>query len=62
MSGTLIIPIFGSIVQKGKFALWAFALDKQLKELIYPHSEDLLSAFKYINVKISFYKFAYKFN
>ena len=29
-SGTLTTPILGSMVQKGKLALWALALDKQL--------------------------------
>ncbi|MNE45292.1 hypothetical protein D3C80_1395690 [compost metagenome] len=35
-SGTVITPIFGSIVQKGKFAAWAFALDKQLNNVDFP--------------------------
>ena len=36
LSGTVIIPILGSIVQKGKFAAWALALDKQLKSVDFP--------------------------
>ena len=35
-SGTLTTPIFGSIVQNGKFALCALALDKQLKSVDLP--------------------------
>jgi hypothetical protein len=35
-SGTDIIPILGSIVQNGKFADCAFALDKQLKRVDFP--------------------------
>jgi len=35
-SGTVITPTFGSIVQKGKFAACAFALDKQLKSVDLP--------------------------
>jgi hypothetical protein len=35
-SGTEIVPIFGSIVQKGKFADCAFAFDKQLKSVDLP--------------------------
>ena len=35
-SGTVITPRFGSIVQNGKFALCAFALDKQLKRVDFP--------------------------
>ena len=34
--GTFTTPIFGSIVQNGKFALWAFAFDKQLKRVDFP--------------------------
>jgi hypothetical protein len=36
MSGTFTTPIFGSMVQKGKLALCAFALDKQLKRVDFP--------------------------
>ena len=35
-SGIEIVPIFGSMVQKGKFAACAFALDKQLKSVDFP--------------------------
>ena len=35
-SGTFTTPIFGSMVQKGKFALCALALDKQLKRVDLP--------------------------
>jgi hypothetical protein len=35
-SGTFTTPIFGSMVQKGKLALCAFALDKQLKSVDLP--------------------------
>ena len=35
-SGTVITPTLGSIVQKGKFAACAFALDKQLKSVDLP--------------------------
>jgi hypothetical protein len=35
-SGTFTTPIFGSIVQNGKFALCAFAFDKQLKRVDFP--------------------------
>ena len=35
-SGTVITPTLGSIVQKGKFAACAFALDKQLKRVDLP--------------------------
>ena len=35
-SGTFTTPIFGSIVQKGKFALCALALDKQLNKVDFP--------------------------
>ena len=35
-SGTVITPKFGSIVQKGKFADCAFALDKQLNSVDFP--------------------------
>jgi hypothetical protein len=35
-SGTEIVPIFGSIVQNGKFADCAFAFDKQLNNVDFP--------------------------
>ena len=35
-SGTEIVPIFGSIVQKGKLADCAFAFDKQLNSVDLP--------------------------
>src|SRR5690554_2545307 len=35
-SGTFTIPIFGSMVQNGKLALCALALDKQLKRVDFP--------------------------
>src|SRR5690606_39641821 len=35
-SGTFTTPILGSIVQNGKFALCAFAFDKQLKSVDFP--------------------------
>jgi hypothetical protein len=35
-SGTVITPTLGSIVQKGKFAACAFALDKQLNNVDFP--------------------------
>jgi hypothetical protein len=35
-SGTFTTPTFGSIVQNGKFALCAFALDKQLNKVDFP--------------------------
>jgi hypothetical protein len=35
-SGTVITPILGSIVQNGKFADCAFALDKQLNNVDFP--------------------------
>jgi hypothetical protein len=35
-SGTVITPILGSMVQKGKFAACAFAFDKQLKSVDFP--------------------------
>ena len=34
--GTLTTPMLGSMVQKGKFALCAFALDKQLNKVDFP--------------------------
>ena len=50
-SGTVITPTLGSIVQKGKFAAWAFALDKQLNKVdlptlgspTIPHFNDIFS-------------------
>ena len=36
LSGTLIIPILGSMVQKGKLALCALTLDKQLNKVDLP--------------------------
>jgi len=36
VSGTEMVPKFGSIVQKGKLADWAFALDKQLNKVDFP--------------------------
>src|SRR5690554_7675092 len=35
-SGTFTTPTLGSIVQNGKFALCAFAFDKQLKSVDFP--------------------------
>jgi hypothetical protein len=35
-SGTEVVPIFGSIVQKGKFADCALAFDKQLNKVDFP--------------------------
>ena len=35
-SGTVITPTLGSMVQKGKFAACAFALDRQLKSVDLP--------------------------
>ena len=35
-SGTVITPTLGSIVQKGKLADWAFALERQLKSVDLP--------------------------
>ena len=35
-SGTVMMPTFGSIVQKGKFADCAFAFDRQLKRVDLP--------------------------
>src|ERR1700756_5237774 len=35
-SGTFITPRFGSIVQKGKLAAWAFAFDRQLNKVDLP--------------------------
>ena len=35
-SGTVIVPTLGSMVQKGKLAAWAFALDKQLNNVDFP--------------------------
>jgi hypothetical protein len=35
-SGTVITPTFGSIVQKGKLAACAFALDKELNNVDFP--------------------------
>jgi hypothetical protein len=35
-SGTEVVPMFGSIVQKGKFADCAFAFDKQLNKVDFP--------------------------
>src|SRR5690606_29179444 len=35
-SGTVITPMLGSIVQKGKFAACAFAFDKQLNKVDLP--------------------------
>ena len=35
-SGTFTTPKFGSIVQKGKFALCALAFDKQLNKVDFP--------------------------
>lgn len=62
-SGTVIIPIFGSIVQNGKFADCAFAFDKQLNNVdlptfgnpTIPHFNDILLLFKLILAKIKFY-------
>ena len=36
LSGTVITPTLGSMVQKGKFADCALALDKQLKRVDFP--------------------------
>jgi hypothetical protein len=36
LSGTVITPRFGSMVQKGKFADCAFALERQLKSVDLP--------------------------
>ena len=55
-SGTEIVPTFGSIVQKGKFADCAFALDKQLNKVdlptfgspTIPHFNAILKNFKQI--------------
>jgi hypothetical protein len=48
--------MFGSIVQKGKFALCAFALDKQLNNVDFPtFGKPTIPAFiKIILAKISF--------
>jgi hypothetical protein len=35
-SGTEVVPILGSIVQKGKFADCALAFDKQLNKVDFP--------------------------
>src|SRR5690606_16126954 len=35
-SGTVIVPTFGSIVQKGKFADCAFAFERQLNRVDFP--------------------------
>lgn len=35
-SGTVMTPTLGSIVQKGKLAAWAFALERQLKSVDLP--------------------------
>jgi hypothetical protein len=53
VSGTEIVPIFGSMVQKGKFADCALALDKQLNKVdlptlgkpTIPHFNDMYSVF-----------------
>ncbi len=36
LSGTVITPTFGSIVQNGKFADCALAFDRQLKRVDFP--------------------------
>ena len=36
LSGTVIVPTLGSIVQKGKFADCAFAFERQLKSVDFP--------------------------
>jgi hypothetical protein len=36
LSGTLVEPKFGSIVQKGKLALWAFPELTQLNKVDFP--------------------------
>ena len=51
-SGTVITPTLGSMVQKGKFAACAFALDRQLKRVdlptlgkpTIPHCNDMLKS------------------
>ena len=35
-SGTVMTPTLGSMVQKGKLAAWAFALERQLKSVDLP--------------------------
>jgi hypothetical protein len=52
-SGTDMVPIFGSMVQNGKFAALAFAFDKQLKRVdlptfgspTIPHFKDIKDVF-----------------
>ena len=36
LSGTFIVPTLGSIVQKGKLADWALALDRELNNVDLP--------------------------
>jgi hypothetical protein len=53
-SGTEIVPTLGSIVQKGKLADCAFALDKQLNKVDFPtlgkptipHFNDIIGLFR----------------
>ena len=47
LSGTLIILWLGSIVQKGKFALWALVFDKQLNKVDFQHLVDQQSQLSY---------------
>jgi hypothetical protein len=53
-SGTLTCPNCASIVQKGKFAACAFALDKQLKSVDLPtFGKPTIPAFKAISYSFS---------
>ena len=58
-SGTDIIPILGSIVQNGKFADCAFALDKQLNNVDFPtFGNPTMPHFKaIININLKFHKY-----
>jgi hypothetical protein len=66
-SGTVITPIFGSMVQNGKFAACAFAFDKQLNKVdlptfgrpTMPHCNAIryvVLRFEYKNAKILIFK------
>jgi hypothetical protein len=53
VSGTEIVPTFGSIVQNGKLADWAFELDKQLKRVDLPtFGNPTIPHFRAMNRKI----------
>ena len=55
-SGTVMTPTLGSMVQKGKFAAWALALDRQLNKVDLPTlGSPTIPHFKAISLSWFFY-------